>query len=298
MALDDAAGTRLARSTAEGACALRAAGTTLRDPALRNADDLAARFISPGLKLTALVKVPGLRRLAPWLFERVLPGSLWFELARTHHMDDVVTREVAAGAGQVVFLGAGLDSRAYRLREELSTAALFEVDHPVTAAVKRERLDAVFGGPPAHVRYVNIDFNTEDLGERLAAQGFDSDARSVVLWSGVTPYLEPTGVESSLRWFATGTGPGSAICFDYVWKEMVDGDDSFYGAAELRRRVVAAGEPFRFGIPRGTTAEFVGRFGLALEEDLGPDDAQARVLHGAGRPYGFGGMALVRKPPR
>jgi methyltransferase (TIGR00027 family) len=298
MGLGEASGSRLARSTAEGACALRAAGTTLRDPELRNPDHLAAQFISPGVKLTALVKVPGVRRLLPSVFEKLLPGGFWFELARTHHMDNVVVAEVSAGAAQVIFLGAGLDTRAYRLREQLDPAALFEVDHPVTAAIKRGRLEALFGRRPDHVRYVEIDFNTEDLGERLGEHGFDPGARTIVLWSGVTPYLEQEGVESTLRWFTAGTGPGSAICFDYLWKEMLDGDDSFYGAAQLRKRVAAGGEPLRFGIPRGSTGEFVARFGLTLEEDLGPADAQERILHGAGRPYGFGGMALVRNPGR
>jgi len=296
MALGDAQKSRMARSTAEGACALRAAGTTLRDPELRNPDHLAASFIAPGFKATAIVKVPLLRRLMPRLFEAILPGSLWFELARTHHMDEVLLAEVRDGATQVVFLGAGLDSRSYRLRDELRSAALFEIDHPVTAAVKRERLEAIFGSMPEHVSYVHVDFNTEEVGERLAAHGFDPGARSIVLWSGVTPYLEPEGVAESLRWFASGTGPGSAICFDYLWKEMLDGDDSFHGAKQLRKRVAAGGEPFKFGIPRGTTAGFVEPFGLVAEEDLGPGDAQKRLLHGAGEPYGFGGMALVRNP--
>lgn len=293
MALGDSQRSRLARSTAEGACALRAAGTTLRDAELRNPDRLAARFIAPGLKATALVKVPGLRRLGPRLFESILPGSFWFELARTHFMDELLLEEVTAGATQVVILGAGLDSRAYRLAID---AQVFEVDHPVTAAVKRERLDAVLGGPPAHVRYVQVDFNSEDLGERLAAGGFDAEARTVVIWSGVVPYLEEAGVASSLRWFAAGTGPGSAITFDYLWKEAVDGDRSFYGAEQLFERVAKGGEPFKFGIPRGGTAEFVERFGLVLERDLGPEDAQERYAKGRGRVYGFGGLALVRNP--
>jgi methyltransferase (TIGR00027 family) len=295
MGLGEDRHTVLARSTAEGAAALRAAGTTLRDPDLRNPDHLAARFISPGFKGTALVKVPLVRRLTPRLFERLLPGGFWFETARTRHMDQVLLAEVGAGASQVVILGAGLDSRAYRLRDELAPVAVFEVDHPVTAAVKRERLEAVFGARPGHVRYVEVDFNREDLAERLAAHGFDREARSIVLWSGVTPYLEEEGVASTLEWFAAGTGPGSAICFDYLWREVVDGDDSYYGARQLRARVEASGEPFRFGIPRGRTAEFVDRFGLVLEEDLGPEDAQERLLHGAGRIYGFGGLALARR---
>ena len=296
MALGDAQKSRMARSTAEGACALRAAGATLRDSELRNPDYLAADFIAPGLKATALVKVPILRRLSPRVFEAILPGSFWFELARTHHMDEVLLAEVADGASQVVFLGAGLDSRSYRLSDQLADAALYEVDHPVTAAVKRERLESIFGEIPGHVNYVHVDFNSEEVGERLAANGFDADARTIVLWSGVTPYLEPEGVAESLRWFVRGTGPRSAISFDYLWKEMLDGDDSFYGAAQLRKRVEAGGEPFKFGIPRGKTREYVEQFGLVLEEDLGPEDAQERLLHGAGEPYGFGGMALARNP--
>ena len=296
MALGDAEKSRMARSTAEGACALRAAGTTLRDPELRNPDYLAPDFIAPGLKTTMLVKFPLLRRLTPRIFEAVLPGAFWFELARTHHMDEVLLNEVSAGATQVVFLGAGLDSRAYRLQERLSSAALFEVDHPVTAAVKAERLEAIFGGMPEHVHYVHVDFNTEHVGERLAVHGFDEKARSIVLWSGVSMYLEPEGVAESLRWFASGTGPGSAICFDYVWKEMIDGDDSFHGAPELRKRLTSGGEPLKFGIPRGKAREFVAGFGLELEEDLGPEDAHERLLKHAGEPYGFGGMALVRNP--
>jgi methyltransferase (TIGR00027 family) len=298
MALGDAERSRTARSTAEGAAALRAAGALLSDTELRNPDHMAADFIAPGLKLTALVKVPLLRRVAPRVIERQLPGALWFEVARTRHMDAVLLREVEAGATQVVILGAGLDSRCYRLRDELSEATLFEIDHPVTAAVKAERLEAIFGRMPEHVRYVHVDFNTESIGERLDASGFDTDARSVVIWSGVAPYLEPEGVAQTLRWFASGTGAGSALCFDYIWQEVLDGDVSYYGAPELLKRVAAGGEPLKSGIPRGGTAPYVEEFGLELEEDLGPEDAHERYIHHAGEGYEFGGVALARNPSR
>jgi methyltransferase (TIGR00027 family) len=295
MALGDAAGSRIARSTAEGACALRAAGRTLSDPEVRNPDYLAEKFITPGIKLSALAKVPLLKRLLPGITERVLPGGFWFETARTHHMDGVLRDEVAAGATQVVILGAGLDSRAYRFKDELPGVAWFEVDHPVTAAIKRERLDAVFGGPPDHVTYVLVDFNTQDLGERMVEEGFDPDARSIVLWSGVAPYLEPEGVAATLRWFKAGTGRESGLSFDYLWQEALDGDHSFYGAPELFARVASGGEPFKSGIPRGRTAEYLADFGLVLEEDLGPEDAQEQLLKSQDRKiYGFGGLALAR----
>ncbi len=201
MALEDAEGNRLSRSTAEGAAVVRAAGHLLRDPALRGPDDMAARFIAPGLSAGAIVKVPGLRRLAPGIIERLIPGGVWFELARTRGMDDFVREEVAGGARQVVILGAGLDSRAYRM-PELAATTVFEVDHPVTAAYKRERIAAVIGEPPAHVRYVEVDFAEEDLGERLAAAGYESGERSAIVWSGVAPYLAPEAVDATLAWIA------------------------------------------------------------------------------------------------
>ena len=58
-------------------------------------------------------------------------GSYYLELARTRHMDAVVHAEVAAGIGQLVLLGAGYDSRAYRM-PELEGVRTFEVDHPIT----------------------------------------------------------------------------------------------------------------------------------------------------------------------
>ena len=294
MALGENRVTALSRSTAEGACALRAAGTHVGGPEYRNPDYLAERFIAPGLKATALAKVPLVRRLLPAIFERMLPGGVWYENGRTRWMDEVLLADVAAGATQVVILGAGLDSRAYRLENELAATRVFEVDHPATAAIKRERLEAIFGGPPARVEYVEVDFNRERIADRLAEHGFDPGARTFVVWSGVAPYLEPEGVEATLEWFAAGTGPGSAICFDYLWQEMLDGDDSGFGARELRARVEASGEPFKWGIPRGETAEFAARFGLEVEQDLGPEAARERLPPGV-RTWDFGGFALLRK---
>jgi methyltransferase (TIGR00027 family) len=287
-----------AASTAEGAAAIRAAGTTERDPRLRGPDRLAARFVGSRLKPTALVKVPLLRRLAPRLAERLVPGSYWFELARVKHMDALLREALAAGTRQLVILGAGFDTRAYRFADQLAGVATFEVDHPITASIKRARVEELFGRLPAHVRYVELDFNGGDLTGALRAAGYRQDLPAFVIWSGVTAYLEPLGVDAVLRWFA-GSAPGSSIVFDYAYREAVEGDDSFHGAAELRRRVAQGGEPLTFGIPRGTGARFVSERGLELLSDLPPEELRTRYLVGSdgrlgGRPYGFVSIAHAR----
>jgi methyltransferase (TIGR00027 family) len=298
MTLGLGTGTRLAAGTAEGAAALRAAGARERDERIRGTDHLAARFVSGGLRLTALVKVPLLRGVAPRVAERLLPGSYWFEIARVRHMDGVLREELEAGARQLVILGAGFDTRAHRLAHRLAGVTTFEVDHPTTAAAKRERVRQVFGALPARIRYVEADLNAGPLERPLADAGHRHDLPTVVLWSGVSPYLRPAGVESVLDWVATRAGPGSALIFDYVFREALDDTAFFYGAPQLRRRVAAGGEPLLFGIPRGSCADFLAAHGLRLVSDLGPEQLERRyLLRGerlAGRPYGFVSIAHAR----
>ena len=300
MALEETGHGVVSASTAEGAAALRAAAAGERDPAVRGPDHLAADFIAPGPRLSALVKVPLLRPLFRPLIERIVPGAYWFEVARTKHMDAALLDEVAAGARQAVILGAGFDTRAYRFERELADVAVFEVDHPITAAAKRERVAAVIGDPPANVRYVEVDFEAQDIGGRLVERGFDPGARTVTIWSGVSTYLDAAAVDATLAW-AASLAPGSAIVFDYMDREVLEGDDRPYGAKALKRHVRRAGEPLRFGIPRGTTAAFLAERGLQLAHDLHADEAKRRYgTHSDGRPagrgYDFGGIALGRVP--
>jgi methyltransferase (TIGR00027 family) len=293
-------GSRLAASTAEGAAALRAAGAIERDEDIRGADGLAGRFVRVRPTLATVVKVPLLRRCAARLAERYLPGSYWFELARVAHMDEVLKRELADGAEQVVILGAGFDTRPYRFRSELSQALTFEVDQPDLAAVKRQRVKAVLGELPPNVRYVAADLNCDDLAPRLDAAGYRTGARTLVIWSGVTGYLTADAVDSILRWYVRTASPGSAIVFDYIFDEIIRGDPfSYHGARELRERVASAGEPLTFGIRSGSVGCFLRERGFELIDDVQASDLEKRHLVGsdgrvAGRVYGFVGIAQAR----
>jgi methyltransferase (TIGR00027 family) len=302
MSLSEARGTRLALSTAEAAAALRAAGAAARDELVRGPDRLAERFVEAGPRLTTIVKVPLLRRLAPRVAERLLPGSYWFEMARVKHMDGVLRRELAAGAAQVVILGAGFDSRAYRFADRLAGIPTFEVDHPVTASVKRARVRRAVGGLPRHVRYVDADLSVAgELEKRLAMAGYRHGLRTLVIWSGVTPYIPEDGVDAVLRWLARAGAPGSSIVFDYAYREAVEGTGFFYGAPQLRRRVAEGGEPLRFGVDRDRVPEFLAARGFELVSDLGPEQLERRYLvrrgRLAGRPYGFVAIAHARVAP-
>jgi methyltransferase (TIGR00027 family) len=300
MSLEESKRARIAATTAEGAAALRAAGAAERDPALRCPDELAREFVSWAPRLTSFAKVPLLRGFFPRVAERILPGGYWFEIGRTKHMDAVLLAELDSGVGQVVLLGAGFDSRPYRFADRLREVAVFEVDHPVTAAMKREKLMRIFGRVPEHVAYVEVDFTRDDLGERLRSAGFEPELPAFLVWSGVTPYVPEPGVRAVLDYLAS-LAPGTSIVFDYCFREMIEGDDGYHGAAELRRRVAQIGEPLVFGIPEGTAALFLAEHGLKLESELDPEEFVRRYLTRtdgtvAGKPYGFGAIAHARVP--
>jgi methyltransferase (TIGR00027 family) len=289
-----ARGNRVSRSTAETATLLRAVGALLPDRRLRGPDVLAARFIPWARRAATLIKIPGLRLLVVRALKRKWPGALNFELVRTKYMDDVVREEIGAGAIQVVVLGAGFDSRAYRL-PETRRAIVFEVDHPVTSVRKRSRVRRLFG-EPSHVRYATIDFNREDLAEVLRANGYDDSARSVVVWSGVTPYLEPASVEATIRWMAR-QAPGSCLVFDYCWQEVIDGTATEPGARAVAASVAASGEPWLWGIPRGRGREHLAERGLDVVEELTTPVARQRYLTEAAGPiWTFGGFLRARVP--
>jgi methyltransferase (TIGR00027 family) len=155
-------------------------------------------------------------------------------IATRHRVaEDAVAAAYARGTRQVVVLGAGLDTFAYRNPHE--GLRVFEVDFPATQTWKRERL-AEADIPEGDVRYVGVDFLRDDLRQRLVAAGFDPARSSVVMWLGVVFYLTPDAVAGTLRTLAGFSR--CTVVFDYPVPE-----DSPERRAFLER-VAALGEPF------------------------------------------------------
>ena len=263
--------------TAEGSCLARAAAACDRDPTVANPDYLAKHFLGPFYRLGLTVwPVWLLRRLMEWK----LPGGYGSHTARTHHGDRLLHAALVGGAQQVVILGAGYDTRAYRFREQLANVPVFEVDLPGTQARKKRRLQAVFGALPSHVRYVPIDFARQRLEQVLSAAGYDPALQTHFNWEGVTYYIDEPAVSRVLTFVREHAAPGSAIGFDYWPRSFVEGDLSTYGARQLVKYAVEENhEPFLFGLNADEIAPYLERHGFDLVSDLGPDELSARYLY-------------------
>jgi len=197
--------------TAEYMALFRALET--RRPAAERcfADPLALAFLAFPLKLAvSLAGVPLVGGVVPWVIDRRVPGPRPSAVARTLLIDDALTVAIARGLEQVVILGAGYDSRPYRMRG-IDRLAVFEVDHPDTQAVKRRVVERAFDGLPDHVRLAPIDFDHEPLGKVLDAAGLIRGRATFTIWEGVVSYLTPEAVDATVRWASAASGTGSEL---------------------------------------------------------------------------------------
>jgi methyltransferase (TIGR00027 family) len=250
-----------ARSTAEVVCALRASGAFESDAAVRCPDYMAAGMLG-GVNVTSLAKHRMSHRFLRFILTTAVPGCYGYETMRTKFIDDVVLSSVDAGLDELIILGAGFDTRPYRLAHRLQDVRILEVDHPASQLSKRARLKRLLGQEPEHVTYVPIDFAREDVGERLEDAGHHRSARSLFIWIGVTPYLTEAAVAKVLTWIGTHESPRTSITFDTWWAEAIDGSRKYRGSSQMRKAAASVGEPLQWGIPEGQVEKALSHFGL------------------------------------
>jgi methyltransferase (TIGR00027 family) len=280
--------------TAEQNAAFRAAESARPSGVRLLNDPYAAQLLPTGLRLLALLSsVPIVGGGLNWFVDTRWPGARSSIIARTRLIDEWLCAAIRVGVQQVVLLGAGFDSRAWRL-SALADACVFEVGHPATSAEKRRRL-AGLGADVARVRLVAVDFDRQMPADGLVQAGFDPSRRAVVIWDGVTNYLQPEAVDAITRWVG-GLADGGQFIFTYIHSGVLDGSMSFEGAAAILRAVRRSGEPWTFGMHPNTVAHYLECRGLRLLADLGADEYRRKVLGGTAqqiRGYGFYHAALT-----
>ncbi len=248
--------------TAEVVCLLRATGTD---------DPFAERFLSPPFRalLAAWRRTPGIDAATLHMRAAVL--------ARHRFIDEALAR---SGAAQAVLLGAGYDSRPWRL----PGPRYFEVDHPATLGSRLRRAARL---PSTGAVRVPADLSRADPAAALRAAGFDASRSSFFVWEGVSMYLPRSGVVRALERVASLLVPGSAVAFD-AWSP-VGGAVERLGLAGVR----LLGEPIRCAIAPDAVPTLLEEAGLAVRELVAADVFAAR----AGLGVAYPGLSLVEAVP-
>jgi methyltransferase (TIGR00027 family) len=243
-------------------------------------DDLAELFLPAPLRwLVAATRFTPARRLLVRASEWSGPG-LWANLAcRKRFIADKLT-EALADINAVVILGAGLDTRGYRLTRQVRMP-VFEADLPVNIALKAKTVRRVLGEAPLSVRLVALDFERDDLLTALAEHGYHTDYRAFFICEGVTQYLTEAGVRRTLEGLRAAA-PGSRLVFTYVRRDFIDGTNR-YGTRTLYRTVRQRKQLWQFGLDPDEVAGFIAEYGWRLVEQAGPDELVQRYVEPAGR---------------
>ena len=220
-----------------------------------------------------------------------------FIALRSRFAEDCLAAAVERGVTQLVVLGAGLDTYAYRgaMRHRLR---IFEVDHPATQAWKRQRLAEAAIAPSEGLVYAPVDFERQTLPAGLADAGFDPSQPTFFTWLGVVPYLTEDAVWSTLSFIAAL--PAAQVVFDY-------GNPPASLSPEMRarhergaERVAGLGEPWITSFDSEQLRARLLALGFAEAEDLGPPRIVARYFPYRPAPHPNGGhivRAGFKLPP-
>jgi methyltransferase (TIGR00027 family) len=197
-----------------------------------------------------------------------------FIAVRHRVAEDALARHVAAGTRQVVVLGAGLDTFAYRNPFADTGIRVFEVDHPATQEWKRDTLARTGVPIPDSVVYAPVDFEADDLATRMAASGVDLAAPTFFLWLGVVPYLTRAAVDATLQ--VVAAVPGAGVAFDYPNPVDQLSDRSREAHQARADRMRQLGEPWITYFDTDELADHLTGLGLRVVDDVGANEIGVR----------------------
>jgi methyltransferase (TIGR00027 family) len=197
--------------TAMWCALLRALATAETREEIRGRDYLAEIFLPDNQK--KLIRDPALRK---WAIKKQPPGMYAYLIARTFYFDHIVEQALRENIPQLVILGTGYDSRAYRFKNLIKETRIFELDTQPTLQHKKELLLQANIPIPKNVIFVPINFNKDTFEEVFFRAGFDKNKRTLFIWEGVVYYLEPEAIDTTLRFIKSNSPAGSTVCFDYT----------------------------------------------------------------------------------
>jgi methyltransferase (TIGR00027 family) len=228
--------------------------------------DSAVAAADPQLRSSA----PGAILDATWLANRAYPHVI----TRTRYSEEALRECVATGMRQHVIIGAGFDGFALGRPLFAEDVNVFEIDHPATQALKRQRIEECGIAIPASLHLVPADLAEIDLATVLASTAYRSDICTFFSCLGVTEYLTRQINLAMFRAIATCSPIGSEIVFTYLDAKMFSSESE--GLHELQEYLLKIGEPYRCGFAPDRLVEDLRGVGFEVLEDLDDKNLLAR----------------------
>ena len=257
--------------TAGIVCFFRACANKEKNKQIRGPDNLAKIYLKgfDSLLLT-------FSKLTLTIAKRKVPGTYEYVIARTKFFDEVFKQALTENIPQIVFLGAGYDTRPYRFKDCIRQTEIFELDVPTTQQIKKQFLKKSNIPIPDKLHFVSINFNKENLNQVLTEAGFKRDKKTLFIWEGVTEYLTPEAVDTTLEFIRQNSG--NTVAFNYIYKSVVDGTCDYYGAKEIVEAASESDEPYQFGIEEGKLEQFLRDRGFEAVAHYTAEELEKKYL--------------------
>lgn len=236
-------------------------------------DPVAQELIGGPIK--SMMRFTGMRSLTVKQTDAVAKGIYGVQVCRTRYIDDAVSAAIEQGVRQLVILGAGYDTRPYRL-PGMRNVKVFEVDLKAVQDDKKKKLQKFLGGFPENVTFIPIDFDSQALADVLLGTGLDLASPVIYIWEGVTQYITEEAVGQTLA-FVGRSAPGSILIFTYVLKSVIERRSDIPDADHMMN-VVAKQSPWIFGLEPSTIHDFLKPYSLDVISDVGETDYQEKYL--------------------
>lgn len=207
--------------------------------------------------------------------EAIGKGLYGGQVCRTRYIDDVVQAALSGGIEQLVILGAGFDTRPYRL-PGMERVRVFEVDLPGVQNDKKKRLQKHLGCLPENVTFIPIDFETQTLEAVFTGTTFHPSSPAVFIWEGVTPYISEKAVGLTLS-YVRNSAPGSLLVFTYILKSVIERHSQITDANKIKDSV-ADHARWIFGLEPVGLQKYLQPYHLSLLADVGNADYQEKYL--------------------
>lgn len=242
------------------------------------ADNLAECFLPPHFRFFLGFK--RIRANTKNKLDRFIPGMSEYLIARTAYFDRLFVHALNNKTPQIVLLGAGYDSRAYRFATLNHGTRIFELDIVPTQNRKKKCIRKARIDIPKHVTFVPVNFNQESLKDVLVKAGYKNDQKTLFIWEGVIYYLDEESVNTTLELVSQASHHDSAIAFDYTISVSEENINDYYGVKEFVQTMKEhhANEELMFSINEDETESFLEKRGLKMIEHLDNDEIERTFL--------------------
>ena len=213
-----------------------------------------------------------------FIIRKLCPKGIYdYVIPRTKIVDEIFLNAISNNFDQILLLGAGFDTRGLRLVDENAPQSIFELDVTTTISdklkqYKKRNID------PGKIKYVEIDFNTEQIEDKLSEAGFKSNKKTLYILEGITMYLNEDAINEDFKFIKKTAGENSEVVFDYIYQSVLNQENLYYGEQEIYQRVKKDGEGWTFGIEKGKIEEFLQKRGFELIEHFNSDELEAKFF--------------------